>query len=152
MYHMVHGMNAPAVILMSPFLPRPAEKFPRFRDVFVATDELPKGDISVYTRMGGGNRACWDKGEEDCACTACEATKLEHHDLCVARVDDSFDSTYCAFVFNVPDGMRPDYEALLAGNFGAVSDDYWKRIAEMFKGRDKILAFVEDIRARGAKE
>ena len=101
LYNMIMGMNAELVILASPFLPRRADHFPRFRDVVPCPPEL--GDIAVLTRMGGGYRNCWEKGEEGCTCIAHDAMALEKDPRCSGRQDVDGDNTYCMFFFRVAD-------------------------------------------------
>jgi hypothetical protein len=151
LYNLMNGMNAELAILMSPFLPRPADQFPRFRNCFIQADDYhgeAKGDIFVYTRMGGGNRECWinEPPHEAKDCNACDANELEA--LAVARYDDEFDSTYSTFVFKVSDEDRADYDALVTGNMGALSDRYMERLTQIFAERDseKINTFIAGLR------
>jgi hypothetical protein len=134
LYNLIHGMNASQALLLSPFLPTRCDNFPRFRNVFTNADDTDVvGDIYVYTRVGGGNRECWEDGErEDCDCSACESDRIESDDRCIHRYDDDFDSTYTTFVFKVSDDMRADYEKLLAGDFDGLSDKYKKTLRDMF--------------------
>lgn len=145
LYNMIRGMNANAVILFSPFLPIRADKFPRFRDVFLEADDSPvKGDIYVYTRMGGGNADCWEEGAEDCTCPACEASKLAKHESCVSRYDDSFDCTFSTFVFKVTE-HRDDFDKLMNGKAVEVSQWYRDRLKELFSDSEKILEALKPI-------
>lgn len=150
LYNMICGMNANLAVLASPFLPRAADRFPRFRDVFTAANDAPcEGDLFVYTRMGGGNRTCWndddEKSNEPCDCYGCDADRLEQHPDCVARYDDDFDSTFCTFVFVVPLSRRPDFDLLMAGQCGELSEDYRSDLRNIFSGRDKIQSFIDDV-------
>lgn len=132
LYNMLHGMNAVPAVILSPFLPRRADDFPRFRDIFnSAEDTTLKGDIYVYTRIGPTE--CWERGERDCECPGCDATRLMQHADCVGSYTDDFDSTYRTFVFRVPDAMRPDWTALQEGRLADLSTAYRERLRTMFE-------------------
>ena len=147
LYNMVHGMNATLAMLVSPFLPRAADAFPRFRDVFLEADDAPtKGDIYVYTRMGGGNRECLDDCEDE-SCQACDARHIEAEPTCICRYDDDFDCTFSTFVFRVADEHRADFAALLAREYPKLSDWYIAKLRECFCGREKIDALIDKLDA-----
>lgn len=143
---MVFGMNASLAVIMSPFLPQKADSFPRFRDIFTDDEEAPtKGDIYVYTRVGGGNRGCWeDEWKENCDCPACKSDKIEALDGCVCRYDDDYDNTFCTFVFKVPDEKREDFNLVLCGKITETSDWYKETLRKMFADSEKISALIED--------
>jgi len=104
MYNIVNGVNAELAVYVSLILNQDITKtFPRFRDVFTNDDECPVKEYNflIYTRMGGGNRECWEEGKDLCECPACSADDLENKDYVIARYDDSFDSTYCTFVIKL---------------------------------------------------
>lgn len=151
LYNMIAGMNAGLAILASPFLPRRADHFPRFRDIFREADDTElKGDLYVYTRMGGGNRECWGSEEKtadgECACSACDAERIETSPAVIGRYDDDFDCTYSTFVFKVVDEDRADFNAVMAGTPWLTSDRYRARLREMFAGDGpKTSALVEAV-------
>ena len=142
LYNMLNGMNAVLAILVTPFLPRQPTAFPRFRDVFLGAEDLPKEiehrpNILVYTRMGSGNATCW--GQQDggqvstvCQCPACDAERLEEHPDCYGSYEDASDSTYRTFVFHAKDGDRADYDCVRERRIWDLSDDYRKRLTETF--------------------
>ena len=67
LYNLLHGMNATAVMLLSPFAPTRIDNFPRFRNVFLEDEDAPNpADFYVYTRMGDGNRDCYTRDGDDC--------------------------------------------------------------------------------------
>jgi len=169
---MIEGVN-PAAFFILPMLGKHADDYPRFRDCFVQKrkfklnkDGLPlmsidedspkwfdnefKSDpepvICVFTRMGGGNSECWEDGEPDCDCPACEADKLENHECFVERFDDDFDCTYCTFVFKVPEKWLDDYQKILDGNLTEISDEYKSELYRVYpKLKDKFdIIFSEE--------
>jgi hypothetical protein len=140
-------MNHELVLFLSPFLPRRADHFPRFRDIFLGADDSAiKGDIYIYTRMGGGNRECWGdcpNKEDGSLCPACDADALENDERCVHRYDDDFDCTYSTFVFRVSDDDRADFDAVVNG--GEKSERYVAAV-------ETILADIKRKQAEKQKE
>jgi hypothetical protein len=154
-YNMINGMNATLAMLLSPFLPIRADKFPRFRDIFLGDDEATvKGDIYIYTRMGGGNRECWNEGPGGaaCECSACEADLIEANNQCVSRYDDDFDCTFCTFVFNVLDEDKNDFLLVTTGKIKETSDKYKTRLKEMFSDSEKITSLIKEVLKEGENE
>jgi hypothetical protein len=149
-YNMLFGMNANLAVVVSPFLPRRTDHFPRFRNVFLEDDEsVYEADIFVYTRMGGGNRECWagyteyEKDENgECTCPAHDAARLEADPNCVGRYDDSFDCTYCTFAFKIPDEWREDWELLQKGDYKGTSDRFKNRLKEMWADSEKVTQYL----------
>jgi hypothetical protein len=81
----------------------------RFRDAWV--EKSADGPvIAIYTRQGGGNRACncEEFGRvhvpEQCYAACNEA--LAAHPLYIRDADDEFDGTYATFYFRVPQEYR----------------------------------------------
>lgn len=138
MYNMIHGMNASLAVLASPFLPMPADSFPRFRDIFLESD-----NIHVYTRMGAGNAECWESGEEECDCVGCRAAKIELHPDCIETHEDEFDCTYKTFVFRVPDKWKSDFKKIEVGNLKDTSQEYKDTLLDIFKDRVAILNVID---------
>jgi hypothetical protein len=64
----------------------------RYRDAWIETQGDAPPLLVVYTRNGGGNR-----DDQDAAISAMQA-----HPLYVKDQDDSYDSTYATFWFEVP--------------------------------------------------
>ena len=136
LYNAIFGVN-PATVLIAPMLTdeRPESYFPRFRDCYVED-----GNIVVYTRVGGGNRsygthppyACnYDEGDWDADWDFGE-NKLYELPTFIRTYDDDFDSTYGYYVFGVPDEWRADFDRVMAGRLGELSDAYVGRIAKCF--------------------
>ena len=124
LYNALFGVN-PATVLIATMLTdeRPESYFPRFRDCYVEN-----GNIVVYTRVGGGNRfenhgdPDFDYGE----------SKLYELPTFIETYDDDFDCTYGYYVFGVPDEWKADFERVMAGNLGELSDAYVERIAKCY--------------------
>ena len=154
LYNLMFGCNSQAAWALSPFLPRSAFDFPRFRDVFTDAEDLPescKEDadrlILVYTRMGGGNRNCWESDARDCECPACEADRLEEDERCIERYDDEFDSTFCTFVFRVTDEDLPDFLAIREADPSKLSPDYYARFEVIVAAAQAAKAAAEAAKA-----
>ena len=155
LYNLLHGMNATAVMLLSPFAPTRIDNFPRFRNVFLEDEDAPNpADFYVYTRMGGGNCNCYAEtcyaDLDDCGCGACYALELESSQYCVDRYDDGFDCTYCTFSFHVSNEDQADFEvvksALMQGACPTreqLSERYVAKLEEMY------ALELEKIRASG---
>ncbi|MEJ2650179.1 MAG: hypothetical protein P8016_17435, partial [Sedimentisphaerales bacterium] len=111
LYNLINGMNADLAVLISVIIGENIQdKFPRFRDVFLEVEESRyKADYYVYTRMGGGNRECWEDNKPDCKCPACVAAKIEQSPECVGRYDDNFDCTYSNFCMNFTDAQKKEW-------------------------------------------
>ena len=125
LYNALFGFN-PACVVLLPMLGRKQEDYPRFRDCFLSDDH---SRIVVYTRVGGGNRNC-GFGEEE----------LYADPNFVKTYDDDFDSTYGYYEFNVPDKWKADFEKIVEGKLGEVSDEYVKYVAEFYpKLAEKVM-------------
>ena len=116
LYNMMNGFN-PACVFIMPMLGRKQDEWPRFRDCFVNEE----GQIEIYTRVGGGNRGC-GYGEEE----------LYKDPNFVTSYDDDFDNTYATYVFNVPEVWKSDFDKIVSGKLGEVSDEYKKYLREFF--------------------
>ena len=109
MYNLLFGMNPQSETLLQTVLGWTKHDIPRFRDVELEFDQTNNSvRLAVYTRMGGGNRECWnqyDDEEPDCSamnCPACTMTnKVEKHKQFLMSEDDDFDNTYATYYFSV---------------------------------------------------
>lgn len=137
LYNVVFGMNV-ATVLLAPMLTeeRPESYFPRFRDCYEED-----GNIVVYTRVGGGNRF-ENHGDPD---YDCGESKLYELPTFVETYDDKFDSTYGYYVFGVPDEWRDDFDRVMGGRLGELSDAYVERIAKCY---DADVGELKDALAR----
>ena len=113
---MINGYN-PACLLVMPMLGRKQDEYPRFRDCFATGDK----NIGIFTRVGGNNRNC-GYGEE----------KLYDDPNYLRTYDDEFDSTYATYVFSVPEKWKKDFDLILAGMLGEVSDEYVAYLREFY--------------------
>jgi len=133
---MIYGAN-PATFFILPMLGKHPDAYPRFRDCFIG--ELENDDekdqfgipikklsaekvISVYTRVGGGNR-------EDYQDRIDELRKFPTY---VKDYDDDFDSTFATFVFSVPEQWSGDFDLILQGKLKEISAEYKLRLYEVF--------------------
>lgn len=66
------------------------DDFPRFRNVEI---EVDRPIVSVYTRIGGGNREYYQE----------EIEKLEKLEGYSYDEDDDYDCTYATFYYNIPE-------------------------------------------------
>lgn len=128
-YNMLNKMNMDAVVILSCYLNKRVDQdFPRFRDVFTKDDDCPVKDYDflIYTRMGGGNRGCWENGKIDCSCPACLSDKLEKEPYVIGRYDDDFDCTYSTFIIKLSEEQK------------AISpEELGKRFKKLFKDTKK---------------
>lgn len=111
------------------------EEFPRFRNAFSEDPEWNKPstpDFLVYTRMGGGNRDCWDEGDSDteCQCVACICDRIEEQPECLGSYDDQFDCTYRTFGMKFTPEQKKFYDSL--ENSSEARDELLKRVSVMF--------------------
>lgn len=133
LYNILAGMNTSLVVAASTVVGfRIDEHFPRFRDVFTDADDAPfEADLYVYTRMGGGNRDCWEGASYDipCNCSGCRADKIEDESWCVGSYDDDFDCTYRTFGIKFTPQQKAEWDALMANG---PDESFIKRACAMF--------------------
>lgn len=126
LYNMINGVN-PATFFVLPMLgEKHPDAYPRFRDCFVEERDGKKV-ISLYTRVGGGNRGC-GYGEEE----------LYKHPNFITTTDDDFDNTYASYLFSVPEEFSADFDLIMAGKLSEISEKYKARLYSVFpKLREK---------------
>lgn len=118
LYNMMNGYN-PSCLIFMPMLGRKQDEYPRFRDCFLDDDQQ---HIIIYTRVGGGNRAC-GYGED----------ALYADPNFVDTWDDEYDNTYGYYRFRVPEKWKADFDMIVsAGNMRGVSDEYVKMLREFY--------------------
>ena len=129
MYNMVHGVN-PCTFLILPMLSKHPDEYPRFRDCFMndeSREDLGE-KIFVYTRVGGGNRESYRE----------EIERLINMPTYITDYDDSFDSTYAMFVFDVPEEYKEDFDIISGrskkeGNImSIISEKYFNKMCEVY--------------------
>jgi hypothetical protein len=136
LYNMVNGVKQ-ATFFILPMLGKHPDEYPRFRDCFIGgleNDEendqfgIPKKKttdekvISVYTRVGGGNR-------DDYQTQIDELRKMPNY---VKDYDDDFDSTFATFVFLVPEKWKTDFDKLTSGKANEISNEYKEELKRVF--------------------
>lgn len=128
LYNAINGVT-PAVFIFLPMLGKHPDEYPRFRDCFLRDAEHPEYDgyIQVYTRTGGGNREAYEE----------EHAMLRAMPGFVTDFDDSFDSTFASWVFEVPECWKADYERIANGDIAGVSSAYRDEIVRVFPKLEK---------------
>ena len=138
LYNLVNGVN-PATFFILPMLGKHPDEYPRFRDCFIgkATNddvevdafgipvkkqELSKKLISIYTRVGGGNREDYEN----------EISELRAMKSYIEDYDDDFDSTFATFVFEVPEEVAGDYSKVINGEIMETSQQYKDQVDKVF--------------------
>lgn len=125
--------------------------YPRFRDCFVGrlendetkTDQFgipqkknlinkKQKEISVYTRVGGGNRDEYEK----------EIKELRSIPEYITDYDDDFDCTFATFVFKCPTKWEKDFDLVCEGELKKISKEYLKQLYKIYpKLKDKFDEF-----------
>lgn len=133
---MVYGVNQEAFFIL-PMLGKHPDEYPRFRDCFIGkqhTDgELDcfgspihkHGDeklISVFTRVGGGNREGYEK----------EIEELRNMPEYIEDYDDDYDPTYATFVFKVPEVFTKDFELIVEDKIEDTSEEYKAKLYSIY--------------------
>ena len=134
LYNMINGMS-PATFFILPALGKHPDEYPRFRDFFVGDSERADtdGKLIIYTRTGGGNRDSYEVENEE----------MRQMPGFLFDYDDSFDSTFACWVFDVPEKWADDVAKVLSGNGRDVSGDYRDLCAGVFpKIADKIQTIL----------
>jgi hypothetical protein len=138
LYNMINGVD-PATFFILPMLgEKHPDNYPRFRDCFVGelsnSDEndqfgIPQKEtdttkkvISVYTRIGGGNREDYEN----------QIKELRSHPNYIRDYDDDFDSTFATFQFSVPKEFESDYDLILKNKLSEISESYKIRLYVVF--------------------
>ena len=136
MYNMIRGVNQ-ATFFILPMLGKHPDEYPRFRDCFpgamknseekdefgiplkTTTDEAL---ISVYARVGGGNRHDYND----------EIEKMRKMPTYVRDYDDDFDCTYATFIFEVPEKWKEDFDHMMKGEVEKISKEYVVEMQRVF--------------------
>jgi len=132
LYNLVNGVT-PATFFILPMLGKHPDEYPRFRDCFTSDELHPEydGKIHVYTRVGGGNRNC-GYGEEE----------LYKQSGFITTFDDSFDSTFATYVFEVPEKWKPDFDLYHQGKVAGFSKEYQAEIFRVYPKLEEKLRSI----------
>lgn len=152
LYNMLNGVN-PATLHILPMLGKHPDEYPRFRDCFVGQLENDKElvdqfgipemkskinkderQISIYTRVGGGNREGYIK----------EIEQLRKMPGYVTDYDDDFDNTYATFVFKIPKKWYKDYDRITKDEL--ISQEYKDQMIKVFPKLKKEIEKLEVIK------
>ena len=136
----------------------------RFRNIFLTKNEEGEDIVILYTRNGGGNRACWELegcpewGAEDPSthnerCMIYTNWNLTQHPLYIRDYDDDFDSTYAYFEFRVPTVLEEMLDQLMETQGGepkSISEAFNEFMSEMKEGKHDdhpgVLAVTEGLK------
>lgn len=136
LYNLINGVNQ-ATFYILPMLGKHPKEYPRFRDCFIGAvrnsdseDQfgIPKKEtsdemvISVYTRVGGGNR---DEYQD-------EIEEIQGMPTYIRDYDDDFDSTFATFVFGIPEKWLADLEKITGGKANEISEEYKQELKRVF--------------------
>lgn len=118
LYNMIAGRNDALVIAFSVILNmRIDQEFPRFRDIFLHSDdcEIKDYDAIIYTRMGGSNFECWEDNKPGCTCTACKLKKMiKSYPWIIGHYDDESDETYKNLVIKLTQEQKEIWKTIQA--------------------------------------
>lgn len=123
LYNMINGVSS-ATFLILPMLGHHPDEYPRFRDCFTNDEEHREyaDHIHIYTRTGGGNRDSYEA----------ENDWMRSLPGFVTDFDDSFDSTFASWVFQIPEKWRADYEKIKDGRIKEVSGEYQAELGRVY--------------------
>jgi len=105
------------------------EDIPRYRDCYLTDNN----EIVIYTRTGGGNREYYEKpmaANDEIDYKGPYNEDLRNNPYFERDEDDSFDSTYAYFYYQIPSKIKS--ECKLLKEFGAVRDPHksWAQLME----------------------
>lgn len=132
LYNMINGVS-PVAFYILPVLGKHPDEYARFRDAFMGDPERAdtKDKLIVYTRLGGGNRECYENDIED----------IREMDGFLFDYDDDFDCTYANFVFDIPKKWAADVALIVGNKTAEVSDAYVDLVTGTYpKIADKLRA------------
>jgi hypothetical protein len=118
LYNTIFGINPTAPVLLLILGIRDPKIIPRFRDCFLNVDGT---EIIIHTRTGGGNRSEYEEQNKGLR----QIAGFKSDD------DDSFDSTYANFRYNIPEKYKEAVPILLEHGAGIDTSKRWK---ETFEG------------------
>ena len=117
LYNTLFGTNKEMPILLG-MLGVNQEYFSRFRDA-----ELIKGGtiIRVFTRLGGGNRECYEE----------TWNKIREHKFYKTDYDDNYDDTYAYIEFSIPNQLQETAKKMFKGEPLSFKEKFEKELKEM---------------------
>lgn len=141
LYNLMYGVQAETFFIL-PMLGKHPDEYPRFRDCFMGS--MSKGEpdqfgiptrkhgkeelISIYTRVGGGNREDYKK----------EIDELRAMLGFIRDYDDDFDSTFATFEFQIPEQFMKDFIKIKEGKIREISNEYKELMYKIYpKLKDK---------------
>jgi hypothetical protein len=101
LYNLAMGFNPGAGLVLAILRMDPKKDVPRFRDAWF---ENSGKEMVLLTRTGGNNRAEYNE----------EHVRLLSHRLYLSNDDDTFDSTFCRYVYLVPEEFTAETTAFAA--------------------------------------
>lgn len=133
LYNMLFRENPFSNVLLK-MLGTDQNNIPRYRDCFLNKDG---SEIIVHTRTGGGNRDAYERDGEYWEEGMIDNDTLRRIPGYKSDEDDSFDSTYANFHFEVPEPFKE--QVLLLLNLGATTDpaQKWKNMLDAMQRRDQ---------------
>lgn len=137
LYNLLNGVSQ-ATFFILPMLGKHPEEYPRFRDCFIGELLNSKEEkdqfgipqktttddsvISVYTRVGGGNRESYQS----------EIKEMQDMPTYVKDYDDDFDSTFATFIFSIPNKWMDDFNKIIEGRIDEISKEYIEEMKRVF--------------------
>lgn len=141
LYNLIFGRNDKLEVILGCVLGfNIRSRIPRYRNVFLEGSDVPVNnyDFLIYTRMGGGNYECWEEGEEDCTCPACELHRIEKDSWYITGYDDDFDCTYRTLVGKfTPEQKDLFNQVFKEGNINLIENKARELYPELFTKEDK---------------
>lgn len=130
LYNLLFGMNPNTDVVLA-LLGLRQHDVERFRNVSL---DLEAGEISVYTRTGGGNREDYPQNA------------LTSHPDYLRDKDDDFDSTYATFYLRIPQGMVDHAKCLANPSEHGIPAPLIRKVVEVMQRQseaDKLQARYE---------
>lgn len=138
LYNAINGVNQATFFILPMLGEKHPDSYPRFRDCFIGelsnsdkddqfgipikVNDITKKVISLYTRIGGGNRENYQE----------EIKELRSHPNYIKDYDDDFDSTFATFQFSIPEEFESDFDLMLNGKINEISSKYKERLYNVF--------------------
>lgn len=115
LYNQLFGHNPLAQVVLLAVSADP-RRIGRLRDAYIT----PKGKFAILTRTGGGNRPNYEE----------QNAYLHTLPGFIEDKDDSFDSTYAVFIYEVPDPLKESIKKLVDGGHTWDPGAAWTKLFE----------------------